>query len=429
MQVFTSKYVFIGDEIKQGVYITVEDGKIVDISQMKPDGDIKDFGNSLIMPGTINTHTHSMQSLIRGFGDDFSLFAWLKDTVYKYCDLMDERHAYWAALLTFAEMVKYGTTTVVDFFYLNGPDNKYARAVIKAAQDLGIRLVLARTMMDWDNSALITQETPEVAGKRFIELYEDFKDDRLVKVCPAPHSVYGSSEKMIMEAMKIAQTYDLPLHMHVSDSKTACEMAIEITGKEYVKYLNDIGALNSKFVAVHCTWCSDEELDLLAEADAKISHNPTSNKFLGDPIARVVDMLKRGIVVGLGTDGAASNNKLSIFQEMKMAALDQKSRYRDPQIINAKTVWDMGTKNGAEMTGFPVGEIKEGLEADFLVADLNDLSFTPENKLKSHLVYSMSDAALSHVYIAGREIIGDRRFTTIDVDDLVREANALASVW
>ncbi len=429
MKVFTSKYVLVDNEIKKGIYIKVQDGLIIDITDEKPEGEIKDFGDSLIIPGTINTHTHSMQSLFRGFGDDFSLFSWLKDVVYKYCDLMDERHAYWGSLLTFAEMVKSGITTVVDFYYLNGPDDKYSRAVIKAAKDLGIRLVLARTMMDWDNCAVIAQETPEIASKRFLELYKDFKDDRMVKVCPAPHSVYGASEEMIMKAMEISQTYNLPLHMHVSDSKTACQVAREKTGKEYVEYLDEIGALNSKFVAVHCIWCSDEELDLLAAADAKISHNPTSNKFLGDPIARVVDMFKRGIVVGLGTDGPASNNRMSIFQEMKMAALDQKSLNLDPQIINSDIAWKMGTINGAEITGFPVGEIKEGLEADFLVVDLNEPSLAPDNRLKSHLVYSMSDTAISHVYIGGREIISDRKFTTIDVKQLVQEANALASEW
>ncbi len=429
MEIFTAKRVLIGNELKQNIYIKVCDGLITEISEDKPEGNVTDFGNSVIVPGTVNTHTHSMQSLFRGFGDDLGLFSWLQNVVYKYCDLMDERHAYWGALLTFAEMIKSGVTTVVDFFYLNGPDDIYARAVIKAANDLGIRLVLARTMMDWDKGAAIVREDPEMAGNRFMELYNDFKNDRNVKVCPAPHSVYGASEEMIQKALDISHKLDIACHMHVSDSKSACEVAVEKTGRSYVRYLKDIGALNSKFVAIHCTWCSDEELDMLAEAGAKISHNPSSNKFLGDPTARVVDMLKRGITVGLGTDGAASNNRMSIFSEMKMAALDQKSRYLDPQIITADIAWKMGTKDGAVISGFPTGEIKIGLEADFLVLDLNNLSLNPENKLKSHLVYSMSDSSISHVYVSGRAIVADGEIRTIDTERLVREVNSLASAW
>ena len=147
METYTAKYVLINGEVKKGVYIKVRDGKFELVSNEQPPGQIHDFGNAIIVPGTINTHTHSMQSLIRGYGDDLPLLPWLRGTVYKYCEYMDERHAYWGALLSFAEMIKNGITTVIDFFYLNGFGNQSSRAVIKAARDLGIRLVLARTMM------------------------------------------------------------------------------------------------------------------------------------------------------------------------------------------------------------------------------------------------------------------------------------------
>lgn len=407
----------------------MQDENFSAILRERPEGRITDFGEAAIFPGTVNTHTHSMQSLIRGYGDDKEVLEWLKGIVYQYCKQMDERHAYWGALLSFAEMVENGITTVVDFFYLNGEGNKCSRAVIRAARDLGIRLVLARTMMDWEDAPETVREIPEVAVDRFLELYDEFKNDSMIRVCPAPHSAVSTSPKMIQEALRLSEELDLPCHMHVSASKGIMELVQKLRGREYVRFLKENGALTPRFVAVHCIWCGEDEIQLLAEGGARVSHNPVSMKFLGEPSARIVSMLNQGIVVGLGTDGAAGNNRLSIFQEMKAAALDQKSLYQNPQAIDSDTVLRMGTEYAAKIADFPVGRIEEGLGADFIVIDLADLSLVPEKQLKSHLVYSFSERSVTHVYVGGNPILEKGQFTRIDAAQLKANVEELTRIW
>jgi len=430
MKHYTAEYMLVGGEVKQNWFCTVADGRFAAVGPERPAGSVTDLGHTLMMPGLVNTHTHSMQSLMRGFGDDCDLLVWLRERVYRYCERMDEDMVYTAALLTFAEMACNGITSVVDFFYLNRGGNDCARAVIQAARDVGIRLVLARAMMDWENAPDCIREPPAVAEKNFLNLSGEFcgREDT-VRICPAPHSAYGASSGMISLAHELSASLDIPCHMHVSDSRSAMELVRAMTGRDYVDYLDSLGVLDKRFVAVHCIWCGERAQNLLARADVKVSHNPVSNMFLGEPAAPIVELMKRNVVVGLGTDGAASNNRLSILQEMKFAAMQQKSCHGDPQAIRSGEVVAMATENGDHITGFGAGMLAVDRKADFLVIDLADPALNPLQMLRSHIAYALSEKAIAGVYVGGERIVDREILKTVDIERLRATANKVVAGW
>jgi 5-methylthioadenosine/S-adenosylhomocysteine deaminase len=418
---FTADRVFIEGAYRPPRWIGVEGGAIRTVSEQRPEaGSIVEFPESAIFPGTVNTHTHAFHSLMRGCGDDLPLLEWLHDVVYRHAAQFTAEQAYLGAALAFAEMLKNGITTVVDFFYLNGLGNEYALATIRAAEDVGVRLVLARTFMDWEHAPSTIRETVPQSVARYGELVQAYRAHPTVKVCPAAHSLYAASPEMIQAAVDASRTQGTRWHMHVADAAGAERSIRERFGRSTVSRMAELGLLTDSLVAVHAVYADETEVKLLGERRVKVSHNPSANMFLGDKAARILAMRRVGICVGLGTDGGLDNNSLSIFHEMKMAALVQKSMAGDPQAIAAKDVLEMGTVNGGLITEWPVGRLKPGCLADFLVIDLSDLALVPGDRLESHMVYSMSDRAIRHVYVHGRCVVRDGRLTGIDERDLAR---------
>lgn len=423
---FGGKYVLSNGKLLKNAVFSVSNGRITSLDT-SISSDAVFFHDSIIIPGLTNTHTHSMQSLMRGSGDDTDLLVWLREKVYEACSKMDDYEVYVAALLSFTEMLQNGITSVVDFFYLNKGGNECAKAVIRAAKHVGIRLVLARTMMDWEDAPGCIRETPAEAERNFINLYDSYRHaESHIKICPAPHSAYGASKEMILLAKELSESYSTSCHMHVSDSKSAMALTRKITGMEYVDYLSSLGILNNSFVAVHCIHCDENAQDTLARAGAFISHNPVSNMFLGEPAAPVASLLKKGMTVGLGTDGAASNNRLSILQEMKIAALHQKSSNENPKAIAARDLMGMATTSGAMITGFSGGDILPGMDADFIVLGLDNIELYPERFINSHLVYSLTEAAIQRVYVGGNLAAINGRALNVDYNELRQKANTFA---
>jgi 5-methylthioadenosine/S-adenosylhomocysteine deaminase len=211
--------------------------------------------------------------------------------------------------------------------------------------------------------------------------------------------------------------------MHVADAARAERTIHERLGRSTVGRMAELELLTDSLVAVHAVYADEAEVKLLGERQVKVSHNPSANMFLGDKAARIIAMRSAGVCVGLGTDGGLDNNSLSIFHEMKMAALMQKSMAGDPQAITAKDVLEMGTVNGGLITEWPVGRLEPGYLADFLVIDLSDLALVPGDRLESHMVYSMSDRAIRHVYVNGRCVVRDGRLTGVDERGLARRVH------
>ena len=423
VEYYTSELVFVEDHFEEGWFLGVEGDSIVSYSkELPPSGSIiTNFGSFAIFPGCVNTHTHSFQSFLRGKADGRNLGDWL-NIVYSSAQNLGEEECYLAALISFGEMLKSGVTTVADFFYLNGKGNQNTCAVIQAALDLGIRLIMGRTFLDAEWGGPAAAESLITAESRFREIQKTYARHEKIIIAPAPHSIYGASREMIEAASNLAAEFGTKWFMHLADSRTSAEKIAKDYGNRSVELLHEWKVLTDAFVGIHAMWLSDEEITLLGQAGACISHNPASNMMLGERIIDLPLIWASGIQVGLGTDGAASNNGLNIFRDARLAALCQTVRAGDPQVIQTRSILNMITSDGGSVVGLPIGRLETGYKADFMVIDIDDLSLQPRSTLASNLVRSMTDRAIVHVYCGNEHVVKDGKLVNLDEKEIVHRA-------
>ncbi|MFX0102989.1 MAG: amidohydrolase family protein [Candidatus Hodarchaeota archaeon] len=403
---FIAHHVLLKEKHVRERYINTKDGWIESITE-KPvfPNNIVDLGeNRMIFPGCVNTHSHAFQSLLRGFTNDCTLEKFL-EIVYSAAESYTRKDIYKGARLAFKEMLLNGITTVCEFHYLNGLGNENAEQVIKAALDLGIRMNFSRCIIDNPKLSDIVKEDLNVALKRHDNLRMKYMDNPLVNVSIAAHSVYYSSDEVIMKVKETAEKHRTRWFMHFSDSQGTRDYATKRFGISEAKYLEKKGMLDKNLVAIHAIWANDEDIRILGKNGVSVSHNPMSNQFLGERVALVPEMIKNGVLVGLGTDGAASNPSLSIFQEMKHMLLLQKSRLSDPAGMVAEQGFKIATENGGLISGFKTGKLAAGYLADFIACDINHPTLQPLEKAFSHFVYSISSKAIMEVYVNGVQVI------------------------
>jgi 5-methylthioadenosine/S-adenosylhomocysteine deaminase len=326
-------------------------------------------------------------------------------------------------------MALHGVTTVCDFFYINDGGNDCARAVIAAARALGMRLVMARCFYDWDGAPRQYRETVNEASERFAALHADYRDARDVLICPAPHSLHGASANMIRAGAAAARAAGTRWHIHLAEEKYQVDDAIKKYGTTPLRAIDELGLLSDDMVAVHGCWFDEGERALLAERGAKLAYNPNSNMFLGDGITDVVDLVRRGVRVALGTDGGCSNSRVSVFDEMRACALLQKVAKLDGQAIDAETCYRMGTEWGGDVLGLPVGRLAVGQRADLVFLDLDDPSLWPEQSLAKNVVYSLSARAVSDVFVEGQAVVRDRQLVRVRLDEVRERVRALTAGW
>src|SRR5215831_14536545 len=310
--------VHVDGRMQSGIAVDVGDGRITALTPAADTRGATRLPGALLLPGTVNTHCHTFQSLLRGLGDDLDFMAWRDRVLYPYSTRLDRDGIYLGAAFAFAEMLLHGATTCVDFFYLQDDGNENAEAVIRAARDVGIRLVLARTMYDWDGAPPRYRETPPAAARRVSELIRAHSGDPQLAVHPAPHSPHGASPAMIRAGFEVAEAHDTPFHIHVAEGQYEGERTLGEHGATPIRYLDKLGVLGPRTIGVHCVWLDDDEIKLMAERGAGLAYCPSSNMILGDGITRITEMKDKGIVIGLGTDGGCTNNRLSVFEEMRM---------------------------------------------------------------------------------------------------------------
>src|SRR2546422_7864716 len=335
-----------------GRVVTLEGGRIASIERVdRPSaGDVALAGKALV-PGTVNAHCHTFQSLLRGLGDDLDFTGWRDRVLYPFSERLDRRGIALGASFAFAEMLLGGATTCVDFFYLQDEGNENAEAVIEAARAVGIRLVLARAMYDWEGAPKRYREPVADAARRTRELVAAHRDDPTTVVQPAPHSPHGASPEMIRAGWEIAETEATRFHIHVAEGRYEGERTLREHGATPIRYLDGLGVLGPRMIGVHCVWLDDEEIALMGARRAALAYCPSSNMFLGDGITRVPELLNAGVRIGLGTDGGCTNNRLSVFEEMRMTSLLQRVRLLDGVAIDAVTAFGLGTRSGAEILG------------------------------------------------------------------------------
>jgi 5-methylthioadenosine/S-adenosylhomocysteine deaminase len=410
--------------------VAVTDGRIAAVQERGATlaGDVALPGRALL-PGTVNSHCHTFQSLLRGLGDDLDFMGWRDRVLYPFSERLDRAGIALGAAFAFAEMLRHGATTCVDFFYLQDAGNENAEAVIEAARAVGIRLVLARAMYDWEGAPKRYRETPADAARRVRELIAAHRHDHTVAVQPAPHSPHGASPAMIRAGWEVAEAADTVFHIHVAEGQYEGERTLREHGATPIRYLDRLGVLGSRMVGVHCVWLDDAEIALMGGRGAGLAYCPGSNMFLGDGITRVPEMLRAGVRIGLGTDGGCTNNRLSVFDEMRTCALLQRVRLLDGTALSAATAFDLGTRSAAELLRLEAGVIASGRLADLVAIDLGHLSLQPRHDLLRSVVYAMSHQAVTDVWVHGRRVVERGRLTTVAEEDLTARVAALTRGW
>ncbi|MBI3016545.1 MAG: amidohydrolase family protein, partial [Deltaproteobacteria bacterium] len=237
------------------------------------------------------------------------------------------------------------------------------------------------------------------------------------------------SRDMILAAFQVAQETNSLFHMHVAEARYEVEAIQKETGLTPLFYLDRLGIVSNKMVVVHGVWLSDEEIALMASRSVKLSYNPSSNMFLGDGVTPIKKMLDQGIMIALGTDGACSNNKTSVFEEMRMAALLQKVHSLDSSVISAEQAFQMGTENGGKVLGLPIGKLETGYRADFVTVNLDNLEFYPLQNLHKNIVYSFSPTTLDEVYVRGKKIFSKGKLLTVSEEEIIERVHKLTKHW
>ncbi len=398
-----------GRRVLKNFSVGIEEGKIVEVAgRIKGEADfVIDAKGKIVMPGLVNAHTHIPMTLFRGVADDLPLEKWLRDEIWPIEGKLEAKHVYAGTLLGCLEMIKSGTTCFNDMYF-------FVDDIAKGAREAGIRAVLSWAMIDLGDETKAKQLVRD--GEALVKRYAASKATDLVRIFLGPHAPYTCTEELLVKTKELAEKYRTGIHIHVAETKKEVEDSMKSKGARPFEYLNEIGFLGPEVIAAHCTWASKKEIEIMRKRKLKVAHNPTCNMKLASGIARIPEYLEAGITVALGTDGAASNNNLDLFEDMKICALLHKANKEDPSILPAQTVLELATINGAEALGMgaEIGSIEVGKKADVVLVDLDRPNLTPLTNPVSHLVYAARGCDVATVIIGGKIIMEDGQMRTLD---------------
>lgn len=353
-------------------------------------------------------------SLMRGYADDMELDTWLNDYIWPAEANLNDDYCYTGALLSCLEMIKTGTTCFNDMYFYNS-------AIAKAVEESGIRGILSYGMIDFGD-----EEKRENEFKESIQLIKNHNNtaDGRIRAAFGPHAPYTASKELLIRAREEANKYQVPLHIHVGETQKEINDIKESTNYRPFEYLEDIGFLGEDVIAAHAVHLSDNEREIIKKHNVKIAHNPMSNMKLSSGIAPVADLLKRGICVGIGTDGSTSNNNLDMFQEMRTASLLQKVDTYDPTVLPAEEVISMATRYGAECLGWAdeIGDLQVGMKADIILVDMHSVHLTPNRNPASHLVYSASGFDVDTTICNGKILMENKQVLILDEETVIQKA-------
>ena len=383
------------------------------------DAMVIDCSGKLLMPGLINGHNHCAMTLFRGLADDLALADWLHKHIFPAEKrLVSPEMVYWSTRLAAAEMLLGGTTCVADGYFFSGE-------AARALKDCNMRAVVGQGVVDFPAPSVPDPAKNIDAVAAFLDRWQH--QDPLITPAVFAHAPYTCSPATLQRAKALADSRGVRFFTHLAESQREIEMIIEAKGKSPLAHLAALGVLDANCVLVHAVWLDDRDLDVLATSEARVVSCPQSNMKLASGNARVAEMLARGVVVGLGTDGCASNNSLDMFREMDLLAKQQKALYLDATALPAQTVLGAATLAGARTLGLPsLGRLEVGWTADLIVLDLQRPNLSPCYS-PDLLVYGASGRDVHSVMVGGRMVVENRRLISFDLEETMDRVRQLAA--
>jgi len=372
-----------------------------------------DASGGVVIPGLVNAHTHVAMTLFRGAADDKPLQEWLQEDIWPVEAELTAEDVAAGARLGIAEMIRSGTTAFADMYF-------FMPEVADAVEEAGVRARLGHGCITVGKDDAAAHEDFE-GGLDFAREYDGTADGR-VRTMFTPHSLTTVDEAFYEEYVPLAREDGIPIHFHANETETEVDPLVAEYGKRPLAYADDLDLLAEDSFIAHGVHVDDRELELLAERETAVIHNPASNMKLASGMAPVQRMLDAGVPVGLGTDGAGSNNDLDMFDEMRDAAMLGKLAADDASAVAAPSVVEMATAGSADAVGLPGGRIEAGAAADLAVVDLEKEHLTPDHDVVSHLVYAVKGSDVRHTVCDGEVLMRDRELLTLDLEETMAQA-------
>ncbi|CEI72145.1 MULTISPECIES: amidohydrolase [Romboutsia] len=412
-------------EVYENGKLLIEDNKIkavgnFDESIVSSGAEVYDAKGKILMPGLVNTHVHLSQQLGRGIADDVNLLTWLRERVWPYESSFDYEDSLISSTACCIELIRSGVTTFLE------SGGQYVDAMVEAVNKTGIRACLAKSVMDegeglpkaFDKAAQEELDTQE-------ELYNKYNNtsNERVKIWFALRTIFNNSDELILKTKQLADKYKTGIHMHVAEIEDEVEFAKLRAGLTTVEHLNKLGVLDKNLLAVHTVWLTEREIELFRFYDVKVSHNPAAAMKVVLGFASVPEMLEKGIPVSIGTDGAPSNNRMDMMRDMYLTSLIHKGRTLNPEVVNAETVLEMATINGAKcaLLEKEIGSLEVGKKADMIILNPNTIHSLPMHNPIGNIVYSMSSENIESTICDGKWLMKEKEILVLDEVELLEK--------
>lgn len=370
------------------------------------------LGNHALIPGLVNLHIHAAMSLMRGIADDLPLMEWLNNHIWPAeTRHVDAEFVFDGTRLACAEMLRGGITCFNDMYF-------FPEASIQAVLESGMRATVGMIIIDFPTAYASDADDYLAKG---LALRDKYNHHPLLSFCFAPHAPYTVSDKVFANVLTYAEQLDLPIHVHLHETDDEITNSLKTTGVRPIERLHKLGLLGPNLIAVHMVHLTSDEIGLMAQQGCSVAHCPSSNLKLASGLAPIASLLGKGVNVGLGTDGAASNNRLDMFEEMRFAALLAKGQSGRADTLPAWQALQMATLNGARALGLSAltGSLVAGKAADITAVDFSSLELSPCYDPVSHLVYAAGREHVSHVWVNGKMLLNDGELTTLNEQELL----------
>ncbi len=378
--------------------------------------EIIDGNRKIAIPGLINTHTHIAMALLRGYGEGLPLHEWLEKKIWPAEAKLTSGDVRWGSLLGMIESIRSGVTAINEMYIYHVGETG------KAAEEIGLRVILPRAMFDLIPGRKLETELREAAV--FINNWKGRSE--LVKPIVSCHAPYTCSEELLLKAKEMANKEKLKFHMHLSETRKEVFDILNSKGKYPFEYMDSIGLVDEDSIFAHASWVTKREIALVGKKRATISHCPTSNlKLATGGICPIIEYDSAGANVTIGTDSAASNNSLNMFESMKLAALLQKHHYWKADVAPAQKLFDFATINGAKGLGINAGSIEKGKLADIVLLERGP-NMVPEHNIIANIIYAAGPQNVSDVIINGKIVMRDKKILTVDEEKVKEEAEKAA---